>query len=143
MYPGLLGPRCFSSNTSSNDTGEELLLPSATQIAVLTNEVNDHKALLKIAISLIEIFCASMLGRTSLELCLHFKTALIVVAVVSERVNCFSCKFCQFQSIGCLFCRQWAFDPCYCAFQVANSRSRNYFAQKMTSFSRCLRTCLK
>ena len=60
--PGLLGPRYFSFNTPFNHTGE-LLLPSTTQIAVLTSEFSDQQVLLKIASSLTEIFCASMLGE--------------------------------------------------------------------------------
>ena len=59
--PGLFGPRCFSSNTPSNDTDEEPLLPSTTQIAVLASEISYQQILLKIARNLIEIFCASML----------------------------------------------------------------------------------
>ena len=60
--PRLLGPRYFF-NTPFNHTGEELLLPSTTQIAVLNSEFSDQQVLLKIASSLIEIFCASMLGE--------------------------------------------------------------------------------
>ena len=50
--PRLLGTRCFSSNTPFNDTGEELELPSTTQIAVLTSEFSDQQVLLKIESSL-------------------------------------------------------------------------------------------
>ena len=82
--PRQLGPRCFSSITPSYDRGEELKLPSATQIAVLTSELCDQQVLLKIASSLNEICCTSMLERTSLLSCLHFRAAVVVVVVSGE-----------------------------------------------------------
>ena len=54
--------------------------------------------------------------------CLHFRAVVVIVVAVPERAKCFSPKFRQFQPIGYLFCRHWAFDPCYCTYQVANSK---------------------
>ena len=68
---------------------------------------------------------------------------VVAVVVVPERAKRFLPKFRQFQPIGYFFFRRWAFDPCYCACQAANSKGRIYFAQKMTSFLNCLRTKLK
>ena len=44
-----------------DNTDEEPLLPSTTQIAVLASEISYQQVLLKIESNLIEIFCASML----------------------------------------------------------------------------------
>ena len=116
----LFGPRCFSSNTPFNDTGKEHSLTSTTQIAVLTSDFSDQQVLLKIASSLIEIFCASMLKENAL-VCLDFRAVVVVVVVVPERAKCFLPKFRQVQPIGYYFFRHWAFDPYYCACQVART----------------------
>ena len=67
-------------------------------------ELSYQQVLLKSASNLIEIFCASMLGRTSL-VCLYFRAAVVVVVAVPERAKYFLPKFPQFQPIGCLFCQ--------------------------------------
>ena len=72
----MLGPRCFSSNTPSNDTDQKLKLPSTTQIAVLTNELSDQLVLLKIASNLIGICSANVLVKTSFVYCVYISELL-------------------------------------------------------------------